>query len=141
MVPELLSEMIAHAESSKDECCGFLIGHETADYRMVDKIMIANNVAQQDKSCRFEIAPLEYLKAEHAAEQNNLQLLGIYHSHPNHPAIPSALDRVAAMPDFSYVIVSVMEQKFAAVRSWRLNDKFLFEEEKITDNILYQSTN
>jgi proteasome lid subunit RPN8/RPN11 len=60
-----------------------------------------------------------------------LALLGIYHSHPNHPAIPSEHDRVAAQPWFSYVIISVLERKIGPVRSWRLNEETQFEEETV----------
>jgi proteasome lid subunit RPN8/RPN11 len=70
------------------------------------------------------------MKAEQFAEENNLQLIGVYHSHPNHPAIPSEHDRVAAQPFFSYIILSVINNEFGQLRSWRLNDQQQFEEEK-----------
>jgi proteasome lid subunit RPN8/RPN11 len=54
--------------------------------------------------------------------------LGIYHSHPNHPAIPSEHDRVAAQPYFSYVIISAMQGNIDHIRSWRLNEASQFEE-------------
>jgi proteasome lid subunit RPN8/RPN11 len=59
--------------------------------------------------------------------------LGVYHSHPKHPAIPSEHDRKAAQPFFSYVIVSVMSNDDITVRSWLLNDDQQFDEEKIAD--------
>jgi proteasome lid subunit RPN8/RPN11 len=132
---ELLNEMITHAESTSDECCGFLIGLETTDNRAVQHVITTNNITPGDRSQRFEIAPLAFLEAEHFAELNNLQLLGIYHSHPNHPAIPSELDRVSAQPGFSNVIISLKDQKFADIRSWRLTSDLHFEEEKITDSV------
>jgi proteasome lid subunit RPN8/RPN11 len=61
--------------------------------------------------------------------------LGIYHSHPKHPAIPSETDRLAAQPFFSYVIISVIDKDTIDLRSWLLNDERQFEEEKILDYI------
>jgi proteasome lid subunit RPN8/RPN11 len=66
-------------------------------------------------------------------------MLGIYHSHPNHPAIPSERDRLAAQPYFSYVIISVMKGKTDQIRSWRLNETSHFEEENISTIHLNQS--
>lgn len=115
-----------------DECCGFLFGEEdTEGNRTITAIQVVNNAKDGDKRRRFVIAPLDYMQAEQYAEANNLLLLGVYHSHPNHPAIPSEHDRVAAQPYFSYVIVSVLEGKIGPVRSWRLNDEVQFEEETI----------
>jgi proteasome lid subunit RPN8/RPN11 len=65
--------------------------------------------------------------------------LGIYHSHPNHPAIPSEQDRIAAQPYFSYVIISVMNDHIDHIRSWRLNDSSQFEEENFSPVHLNQS--
>lgn len=130
---ELLNEIITHAESTSDECCGFLIGVETAnDYRTVEHIIVTSNITPENPSQRFEIAPLAFLQAEQFADRNDLQLLGIYHSHPNHEAIPSELDRISAQPGFSNVIISLTNNKFATIRSWRLNSEQQFEEEKIT---------
>lgn len=134
----LLSEMIANVESFPEERCGFLFGHKTLEDRTITKTMVAENVTQGDKHLRFEIAPKDYLSAENFAEKNDLYLLGIYHSHPNQAAVPSELDRWAAQPDFSYIIISVIRQKFAEIRSWRLNNAFQFEEEKINDPNIHQ---
>lgn len=133
---ELLNKMITHAESTPDECCGFLIGDEATDDRIVRYIITASNVTPGDPSSRFEIAPLAFLEAEHFAERNKLQLLGVYHSHPNHPAIPSELDRLSAQPGFSNVIISLSDKKFTAIRSWRLNSDSRFEEEMITNTVI-----
>lgn len=132
---ELLNEIITHAESTSDECCGFLIGYEKANDRTVEHIIITDNTTPEDAPHRFEIAPLAFLQAEQFADRNDLQLLGIYHSHPNHPAIPSELDRVSAQPGFSNVIISLANSKFDTIRSWRLNSEQQFEEEKITHSV------
>ena len=127
-------------ESFPDECCGFFYGQEDGEgNRTVTEILVVNNSREGDKRRRFEISPKDYLKAEQYALESNLQLLGVYHSHPNHPAIPSEHDRVAAQPFFSYIIISVLDNKTTHLRSWRLNDQFQFEEEDIKNGI-YQTS-
>lgn len=119
-----------------DECCGFLYGKEERDTRQVLEITVVDNARQGDRRRRFEIRPQDYLRAEQYAEERGLLLLGVYHSHPNHPAIPSEHDRVAAQPYFSYVILSVLDRQYAGLRSWRLDDGRQFEEEFIHDRQL-----
>lgn len=114
-----------------NECCGFLFGFEAGENRILTDILVVNNSKDGDKRRRFEIAPIDYLKAERYADEKGLALLGVYHSHPNHPAIPSEHDRVAAQPYFSYVIVSVYEKGRTDIRSWRLDDNRQFDEEAI----------
>jgi proteasome lid subunit RPN8/RPN11 len=84
-----------------------------------------------DKRRRFEINPIDYMKAERYAAEHDLSLLGVYHSHPLHPAIPSETDRLAAQPFFSYLIISVFPDNPVVLRSWRLNEQVQFEEELV----------
>lgn len=114
-----------------DECCGFILGKENGEERVIEEIIVVKNAKEGDKRRRFEISPLDYLKAEQYAEDNNLTLIGIYHSHPNHPSVPSEHDRVVAQPFFSYIILSVRENEVVSTQSWVLNDEFQFEEEKV----------
>jgi proteasome lid subunit RPN8/RPN11 len=116
-----------------DECCGFMFGDETGEVRTISAITGVDNSKEGDKRRRFEIRPSDYLRAERYAEENGLALLGIYHSHPNHPSIPSEHDRVAAQPYFSYVIVSVYERQFRSLQSWQINEQSQFEEEQILE--------
>src|ERR1700712_3452716 len=93
-----------------DEVCGFLYGKENEDgTRTVREAKEVINSKAGDKRRRFEISPRDYMQAERYAADQDLDLLGVYHSHPNHPAIPSEHDRIAAQPFFSYVIVSVRD--------------------------------
>jgi proteasome lid subunit RPN8/RPN11 len=118
-------------KSFPDECCGFIYGNEDEKgNRIVTEVMVVDNSKEGDKRRRFEISPKDYIKAEKYAFESNLQLLGIYHSHPNHPAIPSEHDRIAAQPYFSYIIISVINNS-TQLRSWRLNESAQFEEEKV----------
>lgn len=113
------------------ECCGFLYGDET-NGRSISIAVPVTNSKEGDQRRRFEISPLDYLRAEGFALKNNTQLLGIYHSHPNHPAIASQHDLAVAMPYFSYVIVSVTEGKAADIKSWKLKEETReFQEEEI----------
>lgn len=137
IVPIAVRDMEEDALSSfPDECCGFLFGNETPDERIVLQAVAVNNAKEGDKRRRFEITARDYLNAERYAEEHGLLLLGVYHSHPGHPAIPSEHDRLAAQPYFSYVILSVINNENAGFRSWRLNEDRQFEEEIIYDRQL-----
>lgn len=114
-----------------DECCGFLFGTEGGNIRNINKIRPVINSKEGDKKRRFEISPFDYLKAEQYADENNTTLIGIYHSHPNHPSIPSEHDRIAAQPFFSYVILSVRENELVSIQSWTLNEEQQFDEENV----------
>lgn len=126
------AQIIADAlHTFPDECCGFLLGYETDTDRFVTEIIVVENAKDGDKRRRFEITPQDYLKAERYADSKNLTFLGVYHSHPNHPSVPSEHDRVVAQSFFSYVIVAVSEQTFVSLQSWQLNEAFQFEEEAV----------
>ncbi|HZI01694.1 MAG TPA: M67 family metallopeptidase [Flavisolibacter sp.] len=129
---DVRNKMIADAESSfPDECCGFVFGYENGEKRFLTEVLIVNNVKEGDKRRRFEIAPKDYMWAEQYADEHQLQLLGVYHSHPNHPAVPSEHDRIAAQPFFSYIILSVLNGSISHMRSWQLNEALQFEEETL----------
>ncbi len=116
--------------SFPDECCGFFYGNET-ETRNVTLAVAVQNSKDGDKRRRFEISPLQYMKAEQFAIEGGLTLLGVYHSHPANPAIASEHDRVVAMPWFSYIILSTFENEVRDVKSWQLDDERKFVEETI----------
>ncbi len=127
-----------HAEATDifpDECCGFLYGTEEEGNRHITTATPVMNSKEGDKRRRFEISPKDYLQAERFATAKNLTLLGIYHSHPQHPALPSETDRLAAQPFFSYLIIPVKDQVPGTFRSWLLNDENHFDEESIIINL------
>lgn len=126
---EALMKMKRHAEADyPNECCGFFYGLE-GDNRQVRIAQKVDNVKEGDQTDRFQIDPMDYQKAEKYAITHDLDLLGVYHSHPDHPAEPSEHDREVALPWFSYIIISVEDGESVNVRSWRLNDERRFEEE------------
>ena len=139
LLPEPYEIIVHDAQNSfPNECCGFLFGTETGHQRNITHALVVNNAKEGDKKRRFEISARDYLHAERFASEQELTLLGIYHSHPLHPAIPSEHDRVAAQPFFSYVIVSVMPNGVAETLSWRLNEAQVFEPEPVNIPSLIQ---
>lgn len=131
--PDISVKMLDHARASyPEECCGFLFGFEDKEgNREISEIMIVNNVKEENRKRRFEIDPLDYIKAEQMADKLDLRLLSIYHSHPDHPAKPSEHDRVQAVPYFSYIIMSVSASDIENTTSWQLNDQEEFDEERL----------
>lgn len=90
---DLMDKMVDHAlDSYPMECCGFVFGSDQLDGRIVTEVHTASNNQQGDQRRRFEIDPRDYLKAERYALEKEITLLGIYHSHPDHPAVPSKHD-------------------------------------------------
>ncbi|MGB0522835.1 MAG: M67 family metallopeptidase [Flammeovirgaceae bacterium] len=129
---EALKSMHEHAANTFPyECCGFFYGKEKGDVRIIEKAIAVTNSKEGDQHRRFEVSPLDYMKAERYAIQHNTTLLGIYHSHPNHPAQPSVHDLKQAVPFFSYIIISVMDGMVDHTTSWQLNAQGEFEEERI----------
>lgn len=118
-----------------EEACGFLLGQEENGVRIITDTWPATNVSTENRKRRFIVDPIDYMKAEKKATIEGLSLLGIYHSHPDHPAIPSEHDLAAAHPFFSYVIVSLREGHVADTRSYQLTNG-RFEEELFESSIL-----
>lgn len=113
-----------------NESCGFLFGSDDRK-RIVHFVMPVENKATENQKRRFSISPQDYQRAEMYALKSGLKLLGVYHSHPDHPAIPSEHDLKQALPYFSYVITSLYNQKIMDIKSWRLDDFNLFNEENV----------
>ncbi len=134
---EVFRQMHKHAEHDyPDECCGFLYGKFIDDEsRKVTEIRPVTNAKTGDKSKRFQIDPRDYQKAEQYAVQQDLDLVGVYHSHPDHPARPSDHDLKQALPVFSYIIISVQNGVAKETTSWRIADSEEFQEEKILETI------
>lgn len=127
---ESLKEIYHDAEKRYPfECCGFLFG--SSEGKTIEEVMPIPNVSRENLKRRFQIDPMDYLKAENWAEKENKVLLGIYHSHPDHPAIPSEHDRKYALPHFSYWITSVEDGVSMQSKSWVLDPDRNFKEEYI----------
>jgi proteasome lid subunit RPN8/RPN11 len=119
-------------ETYPHECCGFLLGRSGAGGREVARLLRADNERGDSPRNRYFISPEAYLAAELEAEKEGREILGVYHSHPDHEARPSEFDRTHAFPGLSYVIVSVREGKAEEVRSWVLAaDRSRFDPEPV----------
>lgn len=112
-----------------DEACGLLLGRERSGRAQVLRQWPARNLNVERSRDRFELDPLDYLAAEAAASQGGMSLLGVWHSHPDHPARPSVTDRELAWPGWSYLIVAVSASGVVDWRSWRLAGEDFCEEE------------
>jgi len=130
---ELARRIRAHgAEGYPQECCGALLGTEGEKGREVLEVFPLVNRRDDSPRNRFSISPEDFRAAEKAARERGLELIGWYHSHPDHPPLPSEYDREHAWPWYSYVIVSVVEREPKQMTSWRLADNRLrFEPEAI----------
>ena len=119
----------AHArEAYPHECCGALIGREGG----VRVAFALPNTTEEGPRRRFLVRPDDYRAAERHSQALGLDLLGFYHSHPDHPARPSQYDLDHAWPFFSYIIVSATADGTGALTSWRLrDDRSAFDEEPV----------
>ena len=115
-------------EAFPHECCGALLGRDGE----VEQAHALPNSTDEGPRRRFLVRPDDYRVAEQQARAAGLDLLGFYHSHPDHPARPSQYDLDYAWPSFSYVIVSVMAGEDRLLTSWRLKeDRSVFDEESV----------
>jgi proteasome lid subunit RPN8/RPN11 len=125
--------IIEHAvQDYPNECVGFFYGHDEGDVRTITAALPIINSKEGDQRRRFEVHPKDYLTAERYALTHDLTLLGVYHSHPDHPAIPSVHDLAQAMPFFSYIIVGVNKGVARSFTSWLLDEQQQFKQEIIS---------
>ena len=137
----LMEEMKQHAlETYPFECCGFVFGDDHKNGRVIKEVFATRNSKEGDQRRRFEVDPRDYLKAERYALDNNTTLLGIYHSHPDHPAVPSRHDLKQAVPFFSYLILATEKEEVKKITSWQLYHQ-RFEEEKIIIENQFETLN
>ena len=115
-----------------EEGAGLLLGNDNGAKRKVENLLPLSNAREDTaRHNRYLITPQDMLQGEREAESLGLDVIGIFHSHPDHPNRPSEYDREWALPWYSYVITSVESDQSADSRSWRLTDdrqKFVEEE-------------
>jgi len=117
-----------------NECCGVLIGEvDNAGIKTARRTLTINNAREDGEQYhRFLITPEDMMKAEQAARSMKLDVIGFYHSHPDHPSAPSGYDKDHALPFYSYVIISVDKGKAQVLTSWELaDDRSDFVQEEI----------
>jgi proteasome lid subunit RPN8/RPN11 len=130
---ELLSKIHTNGEQAyPEEGAGFMLGADGEERAVLALYPLSNAREDAARRNRYLFTAADYLKAELEADRLGLILIGVFHSHPDHPNQPSEFDRDWAQPFFSYVITSVRSGKALESRSWRLvEDRSEFHEEQI----------
>jgi len=128
--PGVREAIAAHGvETYPNECCGALYGREG----VVTATFALPNTTDEGPRRRFLVRPQDYRDAERRAKEIGAELLGFYHSHPDHPARPSQYDLDHAWPFFSYIIVAVRAGTPEDMTSWQLReDRSAFDQEQLT---------
>ena len=145
-------QMSAHVTACyPEEGCGLLMGRIESDRKVVEEVLPAQNVWTPDflglseldpqfsnqkrsRLNRFAIAPQLMLQVQKDLRDRNLDLIGIFHSHPNGLAIPSEFDRAIAWSSYSYLILSLDNEAVNAIKSWVLDTNHKFKAETIEIN-------
>lgn len=149
LLVQQIQHLTAHAiRTYPEECCGLLLGHLTPDrsskqiVKIWETVNAWNPEVETDlnaiiphgtgKRDRFWIAPQDLLTAQRYARDHQLNIIGVYHSHPDHPAVPSESDRLLAWSAYSYLILSVQSGIVSDYRCWTLDDQQQFRAEEVT---------
>jgi proteasome lid subunit RPN8/RPN11 len=133
---ELENNIRADGEAAyPNECCGIILGEISEDgTKSAKRTMAVNNSGEgSEQYHRFLITTEDMLNAEQEARAAKLEIIGFYHSHPDHPSAPSGYDKDHALPFYSYVIVSVDSGKAQLLTSWELSgDRIDFVQEAVS---------
>jgi proteasome lid subunit RPN8/RPN11 len=151
LTPETAQAIAAHAESTyPDECVGLLLGHlegttkhvvatRAVENRWSGQVQLAEDDNSDSMRDRFYLDPRDYLRVDREARAQGLDIVGCYHSHPDHPPHPSERDLTGAQgvgggAGFAFIIQSVRQGKAAEVASWLLMDEGQrFEQEELRE--------
>lgn len=152
-----LQHITTHAEETyPEECCGILLGqwHRSSfpPAKTVTQVWAVENAWNDEaaavmatvvatavpgsptnaaKTERYWIDPKELLAAQRYAREHHIEVIGIYHSHPDHAALPSESDRALAWSSYSYLIVSVQSGSVKDILCWQLDDQHQFRSQEI----------
>ena len=137
--------MEAHAERVyPEECCGLIVGtidpcteilvKSAAEIVSLGNEWTADAVSEENaenktKHRRYWIDPKDMLRVQKQAREQDRNIIGVYHSHPDHVAVPSECDRAQAWPTYAYVIVSVCKGKAVDIQNWALDSEHQFQPE------------
>ncbi|MDW8326844.1 MAG: M67 family metallopeptidase [Anaerolineales bacterium] len=132
---EAIKQIEAHLEAAyPNEGAGLLLGtaNGTGNKRVEAVLPLENRWEGSEQSHRFLLGPQDMLHGEQEAARRGLDVIGIFHSHPNHPAEPSGFDREWALPWYSYLITTVAQGRAMQHRSWLLrDDRSGYDEEEL----------
>ena len=125
--PKLRDELTALARRGyPHEVCGLLVGRETGVGTAVERITSAANLEKDRVDDRYTLDPRDYLRADAAAQRDGLEIVGVWHTHPDHPARPSTTDLKFAWDSYTYLILSVPRKGWIEIRAWALEgDRFV----------------
>lgn len=116
------AEMVAHArETYPNECCGAMLGSTDDEQKAVRVAIRLRNAFDGAQSARYELRPEDLLAADKAARERNMDLIGIYHSHPDCDAYFSKTDLQNSCPWYSFVVLSIQKGEFHHANSWLPN--------------------
>ena len=116
------SEMVAHARATyPNECCGAMLGTVDDGHKRVVIAMPLENASSGSQAARYELRPEDLLKADRQARQQNMDLVGIYHSHPDCGAYFSETDLKNSCPWYSFVVLAIQKGEFDHANSWLPN--------------------
>jgi proteasome lid subunit RPN8/RPN11 len=114
--------MVAHArETYPNECCGAMLGTIDDDNKTVRFAMPLQNAFEGAQAARYELRPEDLLAADRAARERKMDLIGIYHSHPDCDAYFSQTDLKNSCPWYSFVVLSIQQGEFNHANSWLPN--------------------
>jgi len=114
--------MVAHARHTyPNECCGAMLGSIVGDHKTVRVAMPLENAFEGAQATRYELRPEDLLAADKAARKRNMDLIGIYHSHPDCDAYFSKTDLQNSCPWYSFVVLSIYKGAFHHANSWLPN--------------------
>lgn len=118
-----LTRMEQHgAEAYPNECCGVLLGKEEDGRKVVMDILPLKNARDDSPRNRFLILPEDFVESDREARKRGMDILGFYHSHPDHPARPSEYDREHAWPWYTYLILAVEQGAPREMTGWLLTE-------------------
>ena len=121
ILPSELEKLYVHAQQGYPyEVVGILAGNR--EKQEVQRVQSLVNERADSARNRYAVSALVMMRAEQAVEAEGLEVVGYYHSHPDHPAQYSDFDREHALPNMSYLIVSVVQGKVEDTRCWRLTE-------------------
>ena len=117
--PEAWQQMVAHARATyPNECCGAMLGTINGDSKAVQVSLPLDNAYEGAQASRYELRPQDLLRADKEARSRKLDLVGIYHSHPDCDAYFSETDLKNSCPWYSFIVLSIRDGAFDHANSW-----------------------
>jgi proteasome lid subunit RPN8/RPN11 len=129
------AQMVAHArETYPNECCGAMLGSTDGEQKAVRAAIRLRNVFEGAQATRYELRPEDLLAADKAARERSMDLIGIYHSHPDCDAYFSKTDLQNSCPWYSFVVLSIQKGEFHHANSWLPN---FDQSEAVKEELIY----